>query len=296
MKSTLHRALVLSLYLVAFSLLGYFAWQGLPYYLTPIAERPRHPLYWDYKPGGRMGLLFGITGASMMVLMLLYSVRKRLPFARRFGPVASWLDYHIFLGIGGPLFILLHCSFKVQGLVALSFWSMIAVALSGIAGRFLYRQIPRSSAGDELSRGEVEAGDRDLTRRLSSEYGLSDEALARLDEIANASAAPDASLLRLALGLPFDLWTMRRRLRSFRRQHLAPAGAPGATPSADRHRFEQMVGAKVKIHRRLALWQRVRELFHYWHVFHKPFAVIMYLFMAVHIGVAWMTGYGWVGH
>ena len=60
--------------------------------------------------------------------------------------------------------------------------------------------------------------------------------------------------------------------------------------------FEEMVSAKVRIHRRLALWQRVRELFHYWHVFHKPFAVIMYLFMAVHIGVAWMTGYGWVKH
>ena len=292
MKSTLHRLLVAGLYLALFSLLGYFAWQGAPYYLTPLAERPRHPLYWDFKPAGRLGLVFGITGAAMMVLMLLYSMRKRLPFARRLGPVAEWLDFHIFLGIGGPLFILLHSSFKVQGLVALSFWSMVAVALSGIAGRFLYRQIPRSRTGDELSRGEVEAGDRELTERLSSEHGLSAAALARLDEIATASAAPKASLLRLALGFPFDLWVMRRRLRSFRRQFLpAAAGERRA-----RHRFEDLVGAKVRVHRRLALWQRVRELFHYWHVFHKPFAVIMYLFMAVHIGVAWMTGYGWVKH
>jgi hypothetical protein len=35
------------------------------------------------------------------------------------------------------------------------------------------------------------------------------------------------------------------------------------------------------------------ELFHYWHVLHKPFALVMYLFMAVHVAVAVMTGYAW---
>ena len=52
---------------------------------------------------------------------------------------------------------------------------------------------------------------------------------------------------------------------------------------------------KARLHRRILLWQRVRELFHYWHVFHKPFALLMYLFAAVHIGVAWATGYALVG-
>jgi hypothetical protein len=37
----------------------------------------------------------------------------------------------------------------------------------------------------------------------------------------------------------------------------------------------------------------VHELFHYWHVLHKPFAVVMYLFMLVHVAVAFATGYGW---
>jgi hypothetical protein len=30
-------------------------------------------------------------------------------------------------------------------------------------------------------------------------------------------------------------------------------------------------------------------------VLHKPFAVVMYLFMLVHVAVALVTGYGWVG-
>ena len=59
--------------------------------------------------------------------------------------------------------------------------------------------------------------------------------------------------------------------------------------------FEQVVRQKALAHRRLLIWDRVQELFHYWHVIHKPFAIVMYLFMVVHIAVALMTGYGWAG-
>ena len=58
-----------------------------------------------------------------------------------------------------------------------------------------------------------------------------------------------------------------------------------------RRRFERTVARKARLRRRLLLWPRLRQIFHYWHVLHKPFAIIMYLFMIVHIGVAWMTGY-----
>jgi hypothetical protein len=35
-------------------------------------------------------------------------------------------------------------------------------------------------------------------------------------------------------------------------------------------------------------------LFHYWHVFHKPFAFIMYIIMLIHIGIALWLGYRWI--
>ena len=188
-----YRLLLALLYLAGLLVLVHFAREGLDYYLTPLAERPRHPLYWSYKPGGEMGQLFAWTGTAMMVLMLGYTLRKRLPWMRRWGKVAVWLDIHILLGVLGPLFILLHTSFKVGGLVALSFWSMVAVALSGVLGRYLYVRLGQSSV-------------------------------------------------------------------------LSPERA-----------------------------HRLRTLFHYWHVLHKPFAAIMYLFLAVHVAVAWMAGYGRAG-
>ncbi len=284
MKVAPHRLVLGALYALGLGSFAYFAVHGLPYYLTPVLERPRHPLFWQLKPGGTWGLAFGTAGALMMVVMLLYSVRKRFVALRHLGSVSVWLDFHILLGICGPLFVLLHSSFKVQGLVALSFWSMVAVASSGIAGRYLYRQIPHSNVGDELSLAEVEKLDRDLARQLMEEVGLDAEAIRQLDAVAALGTSSKQSLLGMAFRFPFDALSLRFRLRRFRRDF----------PRVDRrlrHRFELLVAHKASLHRRILLWQRVRELFHYWHVFHKPFAVVMYLFMLVHIGVAWITGY-----
>lgn len=288
MKPAPHRLVLGGLYALFLGSLAWFAFHGLPYYLTPLAERPRHPLYWQLKPGGSWGLGFGIAGAAMMIVMLLYSVRKRFAALRRLGPVSVWLDFHILLGLCGPLFILLHSSFKVRGLVALSFWSMVAVATSGIAGRYLYRQIPHSSSGDELTLAEVERLDKELARQLMVEVGLDAGAIQQLDAVAELGTGSSRSLAGMALRFPLDAVLLRARLRRYRRQF----------PPADRrlrHRFELLVAHKARLHRRILLWQRVRELFHYWHVFHKPFAIVMYLFMVVHIGVAWMTGYAGIG-
>ncbi len=284
MAWNLHRLVLASLYLVALGAIAAFAYQGFDYYRTPLIERPRHDLYWDFKPGGALGMKFGVAGAAMMTLMLAYSLRKRWRPLRHLGPVRMWLDYHIFLGICGPLLIVLHSSFKVKGLVSLSFWSMVAVALSGALGRYLYRQIPRSRTGDELSLAEVEAQDRELSQQLVQSFGLPPEAVVELEAAAESGLDPNHSLLSLLVASRLDAFVMRRRLRRFSRRH------SGVEPRL-RRRFERVVARKAQLRRRLLLWPRLRQLFHYWHVLHKPFAIIMYLFMIVHIGVAWMTGY-----
>lgn len=288
MVSFLYRLLLALLYVASLCVLAYLAYLGKDYYLTPLAQRPRHPLYWTLKPGGELGLLYGIAGASMMVLMLLYTVRKRVPWLRRLGSLRVWLDLHIFLGILGPLFILLHTSFKVGGLVAVSFWSMVAVAASGVLGRYLYLQVPRSHAGDELTLSQAEALDEDLSRRLREVFGLPEPALERLKEISEEGLDPSLGLLPLLGKMMRDALAFRFRLRRFRRQCRE-------VPRPLMRQFLRALRQKAFLRRRLLLWRRLHEIFHYWHVIHKPFALVMYLFLAVHVAVAWMTGYagGW---
>jgi hypothetical protein len=143
-------------YVLGLGTVLYFLATGASYYATPLGERARHPQYWTLKPGGTLGLKFGAAGLVMMTVMHLYSARKRVKKLRGLGPLRRWLDGHILMGVLGPLFVVLHSSFKVGGLVSISFWSMVAVALSGIFGRYLYLQIPRTRAGEELSLAEVE--------------------------------------------------------------------------------------------------------------------------------------------
>jgi hypothetical protein len=277
------------LYLAAFSLLGYLTWRGYSYYTTPLIARPRHPDYWSLKPGGELGMLFGIIGASLMILMLAYSARKRMRTLRRWGGLRYWLDLHIVCGVVGPLFIVLHSSFKVQGLVALSFWSMVAVALSGVLGRYLYLQIPRAASGERLSLEEIEAERERLSSVLKSEFGMDEAALGELHEVVAAIIPRQPGLLRLLLRLPLDRFRLRRGLRRY--------GANlTSLPRSMSKRWAAAAWAEVVLERRLRILAELQKLFHYWHVVHKPFAVVMYLFMIVHIVVATVTGYvSWGG-
>ena len=279
------RGLVALHLLSAAALLALLA-AGADFYRTPLLERAHHDGYWHWKAGGSVGHKLGVIGSSMMVLMLLYSVRKRVGALRRLGPLGRWLDIHILLGIFGPALVILHSSFKVQGLVALSFWSMLIVASSGVLGRYLYLQIPRTRAGEERALAELEAEDRDLSGQLRTRFRLDEAQIAGLDALVAVPAR--VGLLGGFARLVTDDLRLRSGLRAFARS----CRSVPAPVFAD---FERVVRQKAQVHRRILLWDRVHELFHYWHVLHKPFAVVMYLFMIVHVAVALVTGYGWVG-
>jgi hypothetical protein len=205
---------------------------GWRYYTSPYADRPHLGQYGILRPAGSQGHGYGVVGSALLILLLLYSVRKRRRGLESLGSPAQWLNVHICFGIVGPLFITLHTSFKVQGLVAISYWSMIAVALSGVFGRWLYLQIPRNLAGQELSIGEINGLERDLAAQAATESRPRE--LARLDR--------------------------RRR----------------------------------KLERNVRRLETIRRIFQWWHVIHKPFAIIMLVIMMVHVVVAVSLGYRWV--
>jgi hypothetical protein len=281
----MRRAILTLLYLATFAGTAFLLVQGLDYYRLPLVERPRHPAHWQLKPGGSTALALGVLGASLMTAMLGYSLRKRLSVLRRAGRLSGWLDFHIWCGVTGPLAIVFHSAFKVGGLIAIAFWSMVAVAVSGVLGRFLYAQIPRTAAGTELSLEEATRVEAELSGRLRSSFGVDERALAELDDGSARRPRSLAGALGAVLVAPLEA---RRRWRRFARHH-------EELPAASLRSLGALVRQRMLLRRRLALWRRLHELFHYWHVFHKPFAVLMYLFAAIHIGVAWATGYARLG-
>src|SRR3972149_3958430 len=59
------------------------------------------------------GYALGIIGGVMMLLLLLYPLRKKASFMRNWGHVKYWFRAHMVMGILGPVFILFHANFRI---------------------------------------------------------------------------------------------------------------------------------------------------------------------------------------
>jgi len=278
----IHHTILWILSLATASLVAWAVAAGWDFYATAIADRPHHEDYRNLRPAGFVGHGLGILGTLMVLLLLLYSARKRFRFLRTWGDLRLWLRYHIFLGVAGPILITLHTSFKFNGLVSISYWSMVAVALSGVVGRYLYQQIPRNLLGEALDADTIEARREEILVELSTDHGLGEQDLTILEELATGRLERHSAPVALVM-LPFVNFLLARKLQTF----LFRIGRKPTVEAVD------LCREWVLQTRRLLLFHQIRDLFHYWHVFHKPFAVIMLLVMMVHVAVAVMLGYTW---
>lgn len=113
---------------------------------------------------GLFGHLLGITGFIMMLMTeILYSLRKRSPLAR-WGRMSDWLRFHIFTGLVGPFMVLLHTSWKFNGLAGAVTLLTIIIVVSGFIGRYIYTRIPRTLEGVELESAAGESRGAALVR------------------------------------------------------------------------------------------------------------------------------------
>jgi hypothetical protein len=264
---------------------------GAGYYFTPLEERPFHPQYELLKPTGLVGEGYGIIGSFMVITgVAIYSSRKRLRIFSGLGKAKHFLEFHIFLCLTGPILILFHTTFKFGGLVAVSFWSMLAVVLSGLVGRYLFVQIPRGIQGNELTMAELAADNEKLAVALRTQYGFDTGFIQRIDAI----ALPPEKSRRMKAGdvLRFfvvnDL-TRRSKLRSLYGELQAKRFPPAAI-----RKLRHIANKRVVLTRRIAFLEQFHRLFHYWHVIHLPFSIIMFVILLMHVGVAIAFGYRWI--
>jgi hypothetical protein len=160
-------------YLIAIALVaGIFAY-GFNYYTLNSTERPFSPKHALLKPSGAIGVKLGMLGLGMFLLIFLYPLRKRWAWQGRQGSSRHWMDNHVLLGLAVPFVIALHAAFKFRGFAGIAFWIMLAVSLSGVIGRYLYAQIPRSLNAAELSLKEVQDIQAKLGGQLAEQRGSS---------------------------------------------------------------------------------------------------------------------------
>jgi len=100
--------------------------------------------------GELFGHSIGIVGFILMLMTeTLYSLRKRTRSAS-WGRMSSWLQFHIFTGLVGPYMVLLHTSWKFNGLAGAVTLLTVIIVFSGIIGRYIFTRIPRTLDGLEI--------------------------------------------------------------------------------------------------------------------------------------------------
>ncbi len=234
-----------------------------------------------YEPGKGIWLLSGWAGAAMMVVMMVYSLRKRLRVFREAGSMRGWLAGHMFLGIMGPLLITFHTTFKFRGLIATSFWCMVVTTVFGVLGRYIYGQIPRGITGAELDINMIDKEIESLDRRLGGYLG--NTSIDGLLKKINGSV--DGAGSRGLLGaLFFMVRTDLRNLFAGYGIEAALAAYPGLSHEA-KGEIARLLRKKAAIVRKRNLLAASHRLLHNWHVLHIPLAAVMFLIMSLHIAV-----------
>ncbi len=264
-----------------------FLFWGLDYYALPLTERPYAEGHDLFKPTGLVGNRLAIVGTAMLTFgVAMYSTRKRWGRLQSLGKLRHWLSFHIWLCTLGPFLILLHTSFKVGGIVSIAFWSMVLVVASGVVGRYVYVRIPKTVNGRFRSMQEIEARQSVLLADLRENGALTEsdlDALVRTER----DVKPRGLLHALALAVRFD-WEGRREAR-----HVGALLRKSGVDDATRQRLVDEAREHRKLAQQQVLLQPFGKLFRYWHTFHLPLAIIMFLILALHIGVAIAFGYAW---
>lgn len=288
MSETTHKIFIITLSVIVTLTLFILIYIGFSYYNTVLVERFYHSDHNWLKPSGAIGHGLGIIGSLLMIVgVSSYMIRKRYRSLSRFGLLKHWLEFHIFLCTLGPILVLFHTSFKFGGIVAISFWSMVAVFLSGVIGRFIYIQIPRTIEGRELNLNEVKELKGDIGDIITNVYNLDKESQDIILESTRKKADVYQSNFLFGYFKKYreDINTVKKVKSVLKKNNLS---------SIEEKDVMKLVKNEISLNRKIERLQTMQNLFKYWHVAHLPFALVMLVIMVIHIVVTIVFGYKWI--
>jgi hypothetical protein len=296
-KERRHRVRVTIAAVASFLFLGLAGIYGADYYVLPMDQRPYSDKHELLKPSGVIGLKLGVLGTVLFFVIFMYALRKVTPWLGRIGTARHWMDFHVICGISAPVVIAFHASFKFRGIAGVAFWIMVAVAMSGVVGRYLYSQIPRSLSAAEMSLLELHESEQTLANSLLAQSVFSEEQVRRALNIPAhiRRIGPVAVILRMIV-LDIEMTFRMARLRRLSGRPSTGFRSLGGLLSTGNREVEEVVRIvrqKAALSKRVLFLDQTRRVFHLWHVIHRPFSYAFALLAIFHIAV--VMGLGFVG-
>ncbi len=253
------------------------------YYGLATDLRPTHDKHEWLRPGRAAGLFFGITGASMVAINLLYLVRRSPRMRLRIGSLQAWMTSHIATGILALLCALLHGAMSpgdTPGGHAL--WALAVLLVTGAIGRYFYAYLPRAANGRELKLAEARAS----LGNLSVAWDQGERRMREINELVAQQQWKHSLWSRIAALLRGD-----RDLGKL----ITLIEFDARKEGIDEARVREMCTLTRQAYRTAmatAHYEDLRGLLNSWRFLHRWIALLMVLLLVVHIVHSLFYGYG----
>lgn len=222
------------------------------------------------------GHSLGVVGFVLMLLTeTLYSWRKRSRSAR-WGRMSSWLQIHIFMGLVGPYLVLLHSSWKFNGLAGIVMLLTVIIVVSGVIGRYIYTSVPRSADGIELEAGELERRIQVSDAEMQQWLATRPAALKAISQRLASDPALSSSGSGLIIGRVFQDWGYWVRWWNEKRRLEAPARTQA------KH-LESLLSRQRALRRQLRSLVMARRMLGLWHAIHIPIGMALFTAAFIHV-------------
>jgi len=226
------------------------------------------------------GQFFGHSiGVIGFVLMLLtetaYTIRKRGRKAR-WGKMSRWLQFHIFSGIVGPFMVLLHTSWKFNGLAGLVMLLTLVIVFSGFVGRYIYTAVPRTVDGVEVEADELER--QIATTGVELEKWMKNQPQATRDLLQNMtskSAIPQNGMA-LVFNRSWITWGLRRQWQNEKSRM-------DRVSRAQAQYLEKLLKQKIDLQRQIMSLGMTRRMLAVWHTIHIPIGMALFTAAFLHV-------------
>jgi hypothetical protein len=258
---------------------------------TLIVVGAKAPLERYITPQRGLGYWLGIIGGSMMLLLLVYSARKRVSWLRWMGGIPQWFQFHMALGVVGPLLVLYHCNFRLGSTNSnVALMCMLLVAGSGVVGRYIYTRIHANLDGKQDSLEDLQAVAekiRTQTTKITFLPGLLDAIDREQQRLVSRAAGPVGRLLHVITGgarAALARWRLHRLIRRTVAKAVAHESqdivrhTPGIAAVACRY-----ADRRLDAGRRVAEYRLYARLFSFWHVLHIPLFFMLLIAAVAHV-------------
>ncbi|MFQ5559183.1 MAG: hypothetical protein ACE5FU_01175 [Nitrospinota bacterium] len=237
------------------------------------------------------GYALGIIAAVLMLLLLLYPLRKKMRIMQKLGSIKLWFMAHMLFGVLGPVAALFHANFKTGSLnSSIIMYTTLLVAASGIIGRYVYTRIHYGLYGRLIDfsdlKKEMENNRSSLLEELNFAPRLKEKLMAFDELVLSQKSGILQNLRRIFFTGIIIRWTHFQLLRDLKHSIAeAVKNSNWTLEEADRNGsvVKRYISFYLSNIIQISYFRFYERIFSLWHLLHLPLFFLLILFCIVHV-------------